>query len=462
VSGCIDHLAILAMMDGMKRLPLAQTTDAGSAWWSDIRQAGSRLVFAVWTLVAALGIGLAVASVPARFRELVANTGQPLLSPIIVASLIVGLNILLAGLFIGSALWIVRLKGRAPMALFLAVTLIALGATETGLTGALINPQHGVDSPLLRWLVLALGAAAMAGALLLLFTFPSGQFVPRWTRRLALVWVGLNLLWLLAPETPFNPLNGPVWRATPAASFAVGMVWFASGLAAQGYRYRRVSGLVERPERTSVFADALLHEQRRPRAVQFDGQRGQQQHRPAQQQQQHSYDQIEATLDHAVEAVDRRIAQTHQRQAIEFLDRGPAHGHIQIVRHHAHTHGVILQGAHQPFDDTVGAQRQGKDHFVDFLGPHQARRVPYWTQPRPQRIVGMEHVHFVVHTADEAEAGRALGAHTDRHLPRQPSGADDQNATWRWLRAAGEAQHRPQHRTQTDQQRQIGHDKIEE
>jgi signal transduction histidine kinase len=236
------------MMDGMKRLPLAQTTDAGSAWWSDIRQAGSRLVFAVWTLVAALGIGLAVASVPARFRELVANTGQPLLSPIIVASLIVGLNILLAGLFIGSALWIVRLKGRAPMALFLAVTLIALGATETGLTGALINPQHGVDSPLLRWLVLALGAAAMAGALLLLFTFPSGQFVPRWTRRLALVWVGLNLLWLLAPETPFNPLNGPVWRATPAASFAVGMVWFASGLAAQGYRYRRVSGLVERQQ----------------------------------------------------------------------------------------------------------------------------------------------------------------------------------------------------------------------
>jgi hypothetical protein len=88
----------------------------------------------------------------------------------------------------------------------------------------------------------------MAGALLLLFTFPSGQFVPRWTRLLALVWVGLNLLWLVAPQTPFNPLNGPVWRATPAASFAVGMAWFASGLAAQGYRYRRVSGLVERQQ----------------------------------------------------------------------------------------------------------------------------------------------------------------------------------------------------------------------
>ena len=236
------------MIGGMKRLPFAQTTEARPARLSDIRQAGSWLAFAVWLLIAALGIGLAVASVPARFRELVANTGQPLLSPVIVSSLILGLNILLAGLFIGSALWIVRLKGRAPVALFLSLTLIALGATETGLTGALINPEHGVDSALLRWLVLALGAAAMAGALLLLYTFPSGQFVPRWSRLLALVWVGLNLLWLVAPETPFNPLNGPVWRATPAASFLVGMAWFASGLVAQGYRYRRVSGLVERQQ----------------------------------------------------------------------------------------------------------------------------------------------------------------------------------------------------------------------
>jgi signal transduction histidine kinase len=232
----------------MKRLPLSQTTDKSSAWPSDLRQAASWLAFAAWLLLAALGIGLAVVGVPARFRELVANTGRPLLSPVIVASVIVGLNILLAGLFIAAALWIVRLKRRAPLALFLSLTLIVLGVTETGITGALINPQHGVDSALLRWLVLALGAMAMAGALLLLYTFPSGQFVPRWTRLLALVWVALNLLWLVHPQTPFNPLNGPVWRATPAASFVVGIAWFATGLLAQGYRYHRVSDLVERQQ----------------------------------------------------------------------------------------------------------------------------------------------------------------------------------------------------------------------
>lgn len=232
----------------MKRLPLSRATTAKPAWPSDLRQTASWLAFAVWLLVAALGIGLAVVGVPARFRELVANTGQPLLSPLVVASLMVGMNILLAGLFIAAALWIVRLKGRAPLALFLSLTLIVLGATETGITGALVNPQHGVDSALLRWLVLALGAIAMTGALLLLYIFPSGQFVPRWTRPLALVWVTLNLLWLVYPQTPFNPLNGPIWRATPAASFVVGAAWFATGLLAQGYRYHRVSDLVERQQ----------------------------------------------------------------------------------------------------------------------------------------------------------------------------------------------------------------------
>ena len=207
----------------MKRLPFAQTTDARPAWWSDLRQAGLWLAFAAWLLAAALGIGLAVASVPARFRELVANTGQPLLSPLIVSSLIVGLNILLAGLFIGSALWIVRLKGRAPVALFLALTLIALGATETGLTGALINPEHGVDSALLRWLVLALGAIAMAGALLLLYTFPSGHFVPKWSRLLALVWVALNLLWLVLPRDAVQPAQ----RAGVAGDASRIVSWWA-------------------------------------------------------------------------------------------------------------------------------------------------------------------------------------------------------------------------------------------
>ena len=195
-----------------------------------------------------LAIGLTLAGIPARFRELLANTGQPLLSPLLVSSLILGMNLIMAGLFIGAALWMVRLKGPAPVVLFLSLTLITIGATETGITGALINPQHGLDLPLLRWLVLSLGAVTLTGAMLLLYAFPDGQFVPAWSKWLALIWAGLMLLWLVDPQMPFNPLNGPTWRATPLPSLLVGMVWFGSGLVAQTYRYRRVSGLVERQQ----------------------------------------------------------------------------------------------------------------------------------------------------------------------------------------------------------------------
>jgi hypothetical protein len=140
----------------MKRLPVFQTPTARPASLGDVRQAGSWLLAAAWLPPGCCWLrwasGLAVAGLPARFRELVANTGQPLLAPQVVAGLMVGMNVLLAGLFSAAALWIVRLKGRSPLALFLSLTLIVLGATETGLTGALVNPEHGVDSALLRWL----------------------------------------------------------------------------------------------------------------------------------------------------------------------------------------------------------------------------------------------------------------------------------------------------------------------
>ena len=152
----------------MKRLSFAGIMEARPAWRLGTGQAGPRLAWALWVVVATAAIALTVAGVPARFRELLANTGQPLLPPLLVSSVILGLNILMAGLFIGAALWIVRLKGRAPVAFFLSLTLIAIGATETGITGALINPQHGVDTAPLRWMVLALGAVTLTGALLLL------------------------------------------------------------------------------------------------------------------------------------------------------------------------------------------------------------------------------------------------------------------------------------------------------
>ncbi len=227
----------------MKRLSFAGITPTRPAG-----RVGARLVWAAWLLMAALTIGLTLAGIPARYRELLANTGQPLVSPSIVTGTILALNGCLAGLFAGAALWVVRLKDRTPVALFLSLTLLTIGATETGITGALANPQHGIDSALLRWLVLSLGAVTLGGALLLLYAFPDGRFVPAWSKGLAVIWIVLLLVWLLVPQAPFNPLHGPTWRATPLPSLLVGIAWFGSGLLAQVYRYRRVSGVVERQQ----------------------------------------------------------------------------------------------------------------------------------------------------------------------------------------------------------------------
>ncbi|MER2598134.1 MAG: sensor histidine kinase [Caldilineales bacterium] len=213
-----------------------------------LRRYAARLLWLGWLLAVTVSIGLTIFGIPARYREIVAVTGQPFMPQVIPVSLMLGVNILLVMLYTIAGLWIVRLRGRTPMALFLALTLITVAGSETGITGTLVSPIYGVEWPWLHWLVLTQGAIAMCGALLLLFLFPSGRFVPGWTQWLALAWVVLMLTWLLVPALPFNPLNGPVWRATPLASFVVGCSWFATGIGAQVYRYRHVSTLVERQQ----------------------------------------------------------------------------------------------------------------------------------------------------------------------------------------------------------------------
>jgi hypothetical protein len=93
-----------------------------------------------------------------------------------------------------------------------------------------------------------LRALEMAGALVLLYIFPDGRFTPRWTRWLALPWIIYIAVCALAPRTPFNPLDGPIWRATPIASFVFGVAWFATGIFAQGYRLRHSRDIVERQQ----------------------------------------------------------------------------------------------------------------------------------------------------------------------------------------------------------------------
>ena len=200
-------------------------------------------------LLTALGVSLL--GIPARLEELqrVSTWFNHLsLSAHVVAWGTLAIEVGMALVFFACAAVLLWRKPGSPMALFLVMTLAAIGAVETGMSDALISPLQIASIPALRAPVWALRALEMTGALILLYIFPDGRFTPRWTRWLALVWCAYIAVCFLIPRTPFNPLDGPTWRATPAASFVFGVAWFATGIVAQGYRLQHSHDIVERQQ----------------------------------------------------------------------------------------------------------------------------------------------------------------------------------------------------------------------
>jgi hypothetical protein len=79
-------------------------------------------------------------------------------------------------------------------------------------------------------------------AMLFFYLFPSGRFVPRWTRWLAVVWLAQRIFNLFVDSLPAPPL----WIQVPFAVLFPGFL--VSFVFAQAYRYRRVSGPAERQQ----------------------------------------------------------------------------------------------------------------------------------------------------------------------------------------------------------------------
>src|ERR1700736_823691 len=75
---------------------------------------------------------------------------------------------------------------------------------------------------------------------LLLYLFPDGRFVPRWTRPLAVFVVASNIF---LSAFPVAISTFPAWVLS-----AIYLINGGSGVIAQIYRYARVSGLVQRQQ----------------------------------------------------------------------------------------------------------------------------------------------------------------------------------------------------------------------
>lgn len=180
-------------------------------------------------------------------RENLARIG---LSPDFYAGYYVALGVALAAAcFVVAAILFAR-RSDEPVALFVALTLVLLGTTFTGSAGTLSEA-----GPLWGRLGAVLETFSLASVFLFFFVFPDGRFTPRWIRWLAAVYVAYAVPAALFPGSLLGSEEGP---ALPyALAIAVLLV---AGLAAQVYRYRLVSGPVERQQTKWVvfgFAAAL-------------------------------------------------------------------------------------------------------------------------------------------------------------------------------------------------------------
>jgi len=162
-------------------------------------------------------------------------------TPVAVLLLAIGAVAVAAYLFAaGLVLW----RGEGWQATLMGVALALVGF---GLTDALADLRTA-DADW-KVAVLAVGNAANALALGVLLTFPTGRFVPRWTKTLLIAWSLYLALMILIP-----PLN---WDALDGALIVVEMSIFALGVGAQWFRHVSVSTTSERRQ-TKWILWALL------------------------------------------------------------------------------------------------------------------------------------------------------------------------------------------------------------
>ena len=197
--------------------------------------------------VAVVALGQFVISVPARYAQLAKPTAG-VRAALVELGLSAGgyalYNVILDSVFVSVfavvAIVIFWRRSEDPVALLVATMLVVWGPLNGlfVLTPSATEGMYPVLQATLGGLVTFVGYMAW---MLFFYLFPSGRFVPRWTRWLALSWVLFVSSWILAP---FG--GPPSWP--PALFSAAILVLWGSFPVAQLYRYVRVSDATQRQQ----------------------------------------------------------------------------------------------------------------------------------------------------------------------------------------------------------------------
>ncbi|MEW5869965.1 MAG: AAA family ATPase [Chloroflexota bacterium] len=228
-----------------------------------------------WIVLAVISLGLFALSIPYHIIHLGSSMSISLRIALMQHNLPVSFyiayeiildSILVLG-FSLTAVAIFKHKSNDWMTIFVALALITFGVTITSIEGD-SSPLNSlrIYSPVWSLPITVLQIIGLGSILLVFYLFPTGNFVPRWTRPLAYLWGFWLLAWAFLSGS-----NADVVSLTPTAKFIMRMLvsdtstlgritqsvrvyslvvvlclWFGSGIFAQIYRYLRASTPLQR------------------------------------------------------------------------------------------------------------------------------------------------------------------------------------------------------------------------
>ena len=211
-----------------------------------------------WLVFFAAAVVTLLVALPQRWSELTEQFSVVRADPAVLGesgtalvAFAVASELIFIGVYLGVGLLIFLRRSDDPMALFTSLMLVAFGIgnqTITPTIGAL-RPQPGGT-----FIFATFGFAAWATFSTFWFLFPSGHFVPRWTRLAALIWLLLCIPWNYGVGTRFDIMNWP-----EAIFYPLILVMWATWPVSQVIRYRRVSTGIERQQtKWVVYALAMV------------------------------------------------------------------------------------------------------------------------------------------------------------------------------------------------------------
>lgn len=215
-------------------------------------RARSILTLAGWLVMVTLSVGLFVASIPPYYESLVGFTNTDP-NPAVVrdnlesigvsvdfyATYLISTDAVLTAVWVAVSLIIFLRRPDDRMAVFTAVTLTTFAVFALNNGPSVLAEEYSV-----AWLpVHLLALFGSVSFMAFLYMFPNGRFAPRWTRWLIAFWAVHEAGYYLFPGSILD-----IEGMSPLIDFVTVSILICVGLGSQIYRYRRVSGPVERQQ----------------------------------------------------------------------------------------------------------------------------------------------------------------------------------------------------------------------